>query len=179
MKENGAAGALLSSSKIIVEHESQVVKRIVAPHGIAGERKRQPHRLVIAGAACILAPAGVAAQDAQRHAAGGGPFAIGPIERPKQGKPTRRRAAVALPLAPHDPRRPQRAGNAQIAGDKPAPRAISGRRAHMQIGDQAGMQEATRRGDRILGFSPEKRLRRKRPGKVRRRGNGACQLAGR
>ena len=127
---------LHAAAEIVVEDEDEVVERVVAPHAVRAVGGGQADGAIVAPARRVLAPALVAPQRPQRHAAGRRAAAVGAVIAPQQSEPPGRRRAVALALVAHDPRRPERASDAQRPGDQPAARAIR-RRAAARAGSSA------------------------------------------
>ena len=64
--------ALGAAREILVEHEGQIVERVFAPHAVGGVARGRAHRAVVVAARRVFAPALIAPQRPQRHAAGGG-----------------------------------------------------------------------------------------------------------
>ena len=106
--------------------------------GPCSPRAGSAHGAVVARLAASSHQPGSRRIGSQRHAAGGRARPVRAVIAPQQRKAPRRRAAVALALVAHDPRRPERAGNAQRPGDQPAARAPPGRARTRRVRRRAG-----------------------------------------
>ena len=96
VEEDRAAAALGPPGEILVEHESHIVKMILAPHLVGAVARRQAHRAIVARAQGVLAPALVAPQGPERAArrsrAARGPAGNSPISS--------RNRPAGVPLSP-------------------------------------------------------------------------------
>ncbi len=145
MEEDRAAAPLGATGEILVEHESQIVEMIVAPHAVGAVGGGQPHRAIVARARRVLAPALVAPHGLERDARRLRPRAVRPVIAPEQPEPPRRRALVALALDADDSGGPKRAGDAERSRGQPAARAVSGERADAEEGEARDMVISNRR----------------------------------
>ncbi len=66
MEENRAAAALGAPGEILIEHESQIIKMILAPHAVRAVARGQAHGPIVARARGVFAPALVATQRLKR-----------------------------------------------------------------------------------------------------------------
>jgi hypothetical protein len=151
VEEDRAAASLGATRIILVEHEGQIIKMIVAPHAVGAIGGGQAHRAIVTRARRVLAPALVAADGLQRHARGARSQTVWPVIAPQDPEPSGRRALVALPLDPDNSRRSERARDAERPSRQPAPRTVSGNRADAQKGQAPGRVHCRYAGRRAMG----------------------------
>ena len=106
----------LQAGEIAVEHEDEIVERVLAPHPVRAIGGGQADGPVVARAGGVLAPSRTTPQRPQRRAAGRGARSVGTEIGPQQPKSPRRRRASPSRLSRANPLRP----SAQEARNGPA-----------------------------------------------------------
>lgn len=132
VKENGASAVFAARPQVIIEHDHEIVKMVLAPEFLMARAEREGNAPVIARVLGIVAPAIGGLERARRQTPGWARASIWPETAAEKPEGACGRRMVAFPFVMRDTALPDRAGEREGPGQQTASGFAPGRRPPRQ-----------------------------------------------